>query len=167
MSMTKRFHVLVNQQGIVPHCVFTTPEEAVNAFNRRSDKAQQGLSVDQVDFTYVELDVVLQSDGTDDMWVEAVRVCAKEFTTKNCLKELKAAHKVLLAAPLDSLTFWLAHENFVKLLRDFLGENRNWAVNSSKKDILYVIGLCSTFRPIEPHRILSSIADQHHYMVKS
>jgi len=89
-----------------------------------------------------------------------------EDTTKNRLKALKVDHKALLLIGLDSHVipdkdFWVNHSHFVSSLNIFLNENRNWTHSLNKKDILYIICLCSSYRPREPHSILTSIAKQH------
>ena len=94
-----------------------------------------------------------------------VEIKMLEHTTKNMLKEIKQAHKALLALGIIShgipdKDFWIEHGNFISLLKDFLNENQSWTHSLRKKDVLYIISLCSSFRPKEPHSILSNIAMQ-------
>ena len=89
-----------------------------------------------------------------------------EHTTKSQIKELKRDHKELIeigkvtyAIPVKNYS--VEHAFFVQNLKDFLMQNRHWWNTLSKKDILYLIALCSCYRPLEPQTFLAFISLQY------
>lgn len=81
------------------------------------------------------------------------------------LKDVKQAHKELrkigiTSNEIPSKDYYAECDRFTSLLKDFLHENRDWALEATKNDLLLILSWCSSYRPREPHNILTSIAIQ-------
>lgn len=62
----------------------------------------------------------------------------------------------------DSDGYWVKREQFTNLLRDFLTAT-NWGL-LPKPQLLNFLSLCSRYRPLQPHVILTRIAIQYEEM---
>ena len=68
-----------------------------------------------------------------------------------------------LAKKIELLTgdeFYTAQAELVKTMREYMNQNRDYALKLSKNDLLFFISLVSSHRPIEPVWLLVDISNQ-------
>jgi hypothetical protein len=80
-------------------------------------------------------------------------------------KELNKKQKTLasIAFPSNAIPkndYFAESEKFKESLREFMRNDPNWALTLSKAQLLIFLSWCSTYRPKEPHQILTSISIQ-------
>jgi len=80
-------------------------------------------------------------------------------------QELKKQHAQLAELSLfesaaDRTVYYINQEIFVNNINLFLENNKSWALDMTKADLLIMLCICSSFRPIQPFQLLTDIAIQ-------